>query len=500
MATDKPLDAALVWFRRDLRTADHAALYHALRAARQVWCAFVYDRAILDPLPRADRRVEFIVESVGALAAELAALGQRHGVPGVRLLVRHGAGADEIVALAAELHVQAVYANHDDDPYALARDARVRGALADLGVALHTSKDHVIFERGEVLTGSGKPYTVFTPYKTAWLEKLADDFFLEPYPVERHAGSLAPPPAGIDIALPSLARIGFVKTNLATLKVHGGSAAAEGLLADFLGRIDDYATAREYPAVKGPSYLGVHLRFGTISIRRVAGAARAHAAEASRHARGAETWLSELIWRDFYQQVLHHLPHVVEASCKPEFDKLRFEHGRHAEESFQAWCEGRTGYPLVDAAMAQIRETGWMHNRLRMLTASFLVKDLGIDWRRGEAFFAEHLIDYELASNNGGWQWVASTGCDAQPWFRVFNPLTQSRRFDPEGKFIRRYLPQLARLDDAQIHAPWLLGPIELEAAGIELGRNYPRPIVDHAQARAKTLQRYGAIRAPKAP
>ena len=500
MATDKPLDAALVWFRRDLRTADHAALYHALRAARQVWCAFVYDRAILDPLPRADRRVEFIVESVGALAAELAALGQRHGVPGVRLLVRHGAGADEIVALAAELHVQAVYANHDDDPYALARDARVRGALADLGVALHTSKDHVIFERGEVLTGSGKPYTVFTPYKTAWLEKLADDFFLEPYPVERHAGSLAPPPAGIDIALPSLARIGFVKTNLATLKVHGGSAAAEGLLADFLGRIDDYATAREYPAVKGPSYLGVHLRFGTISIRRVAGAARAHAAEASRHARGAETWLSELIWRDFYQQVLHHMPHVVEASCKPEFDKLRFEHGRHAEESFQAWCEGRTGYPLVDAAMAQIRETGWMHNRLRMLTASFLVKDLGIDWRRGEAFFAEHLIDYELASNNGGWQWVASTGCDAQPWFRVFNPLTQSRRFDPEGKFIRRYLPQLARLDDAQIHAPWLLGPIELEAAGIELGRNYPRPIVDHAQARAKTLQRYGAVRAPKAP
>jgi deoxyribodipyrimidine photo-lyase len=237
------------------------------------------------------------------------------------------------------------------------------------------------------------------------------------------------------------------------------------------------------------------LRFGTISIRRLAGAARARAAAPGRPARGAETWLSELIWRDFYQQLLHHHPHVVGASCKPEFDRLRFEHGRHADDAFRAWCDGRTGYPLVDAAMAQIDQTGWMHNRLRMLAASFLVKDLGIDWRRGEAFFAQHLIDYELASNNGGWQWIASTGCDAQPWFRVFNPLTQSRRFDPEGKFIRRYLPQLAGLDDEQIHAPWLVGPIELEAAGVELGRDYPRPIVDHAQARAKTLQRYGALR-----
>jgi deoxyribodipyrimidine photo-lyase len=494
---EKALDTALVWFRRDLRVADHAALYHALRAARQVWCAFVYDRTILDELPRADRRVEFIVASVDALAADLARLGAAHGVPGVRLLVRHGDGADEIVALAVDLHVQAVFANHDDDPYALARDARTRGALADRGVALHTSKDHVIFERSEVLTGSGKPYGVFTPYKAAWLTKL-DDYFLKPYPVERHADALAPAPDGVDAALPSLARLGFVKTNLDALKVHGGSAAAEALLADFLARIDDYATARDYPAVKGPSYLGVHLRFGTISIRRLAGAAQARIAAAGRQARGAETWLAELVWRDFYQQVLHHLPHVVGASCKPEFDRVRFEHGRHADAAFAAWCEGRTGYPLVDAAMAQINQTGWMHNRLRMVTASFLTKDLGIDWRRGEAYFAEHLIDYELASNNGGWQWAASTGCDAQPWFRIFNPLTQSRRFDPEGKFIRRYLSQLAGLDDTQIHAPWEVGPIELEAAGVELGRSYARPIVDHAEARAETLRRYGVVKAAK--
>ncbi|MEO8921959.1 MAG: deoxyribodipyrimidine photo-lyase [Caldimonas sp.] len=489
---EKALDTALVWFRRDLRVDDNAALFHALKAAREVWCAFVFDRSILDALPRADRRVEFIVQSVEALDADLAALGREHGVRGVRLLVRQGDAADEIVSLANELHVQAVYANHDDDPYALARDAAVRGALADRGVALHTSKDHVVFERSEVLTGSGKAYSVFTPYKSAWLKKL-DDFYLKPYPVERYAAGLATPGSDrVAAAMPTLAGLGFVKTNLEALKVHGGSAAAAALLADFLDRIDDYDTAREFPAIKGPSYLGVHLRFGTVSIRKLVAVALDRAAGRSR---GAEVWLAELIWRDFYQQVLHHLPHVVGGSCKPEYDRIRFEHGKHADASFAAWCEGRTGYPLIDAAMAQINQTGYMHNRLRMVTASFLVKDLGIDWRRGEAYFAEHLIDYELASNNGGWQWAASTGCDAQPWFRIFNPLTQSRRFDPEGRFIRRYLPQLDRLGNDLIHAPWQAGPIDLEAAGIVLGRDYSEPIVDHAAAREKTLERYSIIR-----
>ena len=497
---DKALDTALVWFRRDLRCDDNAALYHALRSARRVWCAFVYDREILDPLPRADRRVEFIWQSVEALDAELAALARQHGSYGVRLLVRHGAADDEIVALADALHVQAVYASHDDDPYALARDARVRGALADRGIAMHSSKDHVVFERSEVLTLSGKPYTVFTPYRDAWLAKV-DDFFLRAYPVDRHAAALAPPPAAADAApaparaLPSLAALGFVRTNLEALHVHGGSAAAEALFDDFLTRIDGYDTARDYPAVKGPSYLGVHLRFGTISVRKLARHAHALAGRAGPCAgRGAAVWLSELIWRDFYQQILHHLPHVVGASCKPEFDRLRFEHGKSADAAFAAWCEGRTGYPIVDAAMAQINQTGYMHNRLRMIAASFLTKDLGIDWRRGEAYFAEHLIDYELASNNGGWQWSASTGCDAQPWFRIFNPVTQSQRFDPTGRFIRRYLPQLSRLADDLIHAPWQAGPIDLAAAGVELGRDYPRPLVDHAEARARTLARYAAV------
>ena len=486
------LDAALVWLRRDLRVDDHAALWHALRAARRVWCGFVFDRAILDPLPRADRRVEFIRDSLVGVDAELRALAASHGVEGAGLIVRHGQAVDEIVALARSLGVQAVYASHDDDPQALARDARARGALADAGIVLHTCKDHVIFERDEVLTASGAPFSVFTPYRNAWLRKL-EPSHLEPYPVARHAGALAPRPAG-EHGVPVLSELGFEPTNLHQLRLPSGPAGAQELLDDFLDRIDRYHETRDFPAVKGPSYLGPHLRFGTISVRRLVREAQQRAAAGSR---GAEAWLAELVWREFYHQVLHHHPHVVGHAFRPAHDRIRWEHGRKADEQFAAWCEGRTGYPLVDAAMHQITQTGYMHNRLRMVVASFLTKDLGIDWRRGEAWFAERLNDYELASNNGGWQWAASTGCDAQPWFRIFNPVTQSRRFDPEGRFVRRYLPQLAGLPDKLVHAPWLARPADLEAAGVALGRDYPQPIVDHAAARERTLARYAEVKMP---
>ena len=491
--TDKPLASALVWFRRDLRCDDHAALYHALVAARRVWCAFVFDRDILDPLlalgRHADRRVEYIHDSVAALDADLRALARRAGSPGGGLIVRHGHAQDELPRLAQALNVQAVYANHDDDPAALARDARVRGALAEVGIALHTSKDHVICERSEVLGTSGKPYGVFTPYRTAWLKKLTP-FYLRAYPVERHAAALAAPAA--ERALPTLASLGFERSNLHAPGMAGGSARARELADDFAARIEHYDAARDFPAAKGPSYLSLPLRFGTLSIRAAARAAHERVQLGSR---GAATWLSELVWRDFYHQILHHHPHVVQSAYRPEFDALRWEHGRQAEAHFAAWAEGRTGYPLVDAAMAQINQTGYMHNRLRMVTASFLVKDLGLDWRRGEAYFALHLNDYDLAANNGGWQWAASTGCDAQPWFRIFNPVTQSRKFDPDGRFIRRYLPQLAALPDAALHAPWLARPADLAAASVELGVDYPAPIVQHDEARARTLQRYGALR-----
>ncbi len=484
-------DSGLMWFRRDLRASDNAALYHALRSCRRLWCVFVFDRDILDALPRADRRVEFIRESLVELDASLRELGAQHGHAGTGLIVLHDHASKAVPALAQRLGVQAVFANHDDEPAALARDTQVFGDLAHQGVLMRSFKDHVIFERREVLTQAGQAFGVFTPYKNAWLKALTP-FHLKAYPIERHAATLAPLPESLDHPVPTLEAIGFKPSNLAALPVPTGESGAQRLFDDFLERIDRYDEARNYPAVKGPSYLSVHLRFGTVSIRALARVA--HALQVQGNA-GAATWLSELIWRDFYHQILANFPHVVERSFKPEYDVIRFEHGKHAEALFQAWCEGRTGYPLVDAAMAQINQTGYMHNRLRMVVASFLVKDLGIHWQWGERYFAEHLIDFDLAANNGGWQWAASTGCDAQPWFRIFNPVTQSEKFDPQGRFIRRYLPQLAALPDAAIHAPWTAHAVELAGAGIDLGKHYPPPIVDHALAREKTLARYGVVK-----
>ena len=487
----KPYPAGLMWFRRDLRASDNAAFYHALTSCGQVHCAFVFDTDILDPLPRADRRVEFIRESLAGLHDGLAALAPEAG-----LIVVHGSARTELPRLAQALRVQAVFINHDDEPPALARDAAVRGALADAGIALHESKDQCIFGRQELLTQSGKPYAVFTPYKRAWLAKV-DAFYLKAYPVARHAGALAPRPPEQRHPVPRLAQIGFEPTNLAQLAIPTGEAGGQQLLADFTERIDGYQAARDFPAVRGPSYLSVHLRFGTVSVRQLASRAHALAAQGSA---GAATWLGELIWRDFYFQVLANFPHVVDAdgtshSFKREYDAIRWERGGRADALFAAWCEGRTGYPLVDAAMAQLNQTGYMHNRLRMVTASFLCKDLGIDWRRGERYFAQQLNDFDLSANNGGWQWASSSGCDAQPYFRIFNPVSQSRRFDPEGKFILRYLPQLAGLPTQVLHAPWTASPVELAGAGITLGQEYPAPLVDHEQARQDTLRRYAVVK-----
>ena len=481
----------LMWFRRDLRAFDNAALFHALKSCKHVHCVFVFDSAILDKLPRQDRRVEFIRESLVALDAELHAVA---GQAGAGLIVRHAVAADEVPRLARELGVQEVFANHDDEPDALARDAHVRGALANFGIGFQTYKDHVIFERSEVLTQMGKPYGVFTPYKNAWLQKI-NDFYLKSYPVGKYIKALVTRPPAYQMPVPSLTDIGFETTNLSSLHVPTGSPGGLALFEDFFDRMDKYDETRNFPAIKGPSYLGIHLRFGTVSIRQLASTAYKRMLVGSK---GAETWLSELIWRDFYHQILHHHPRVVTGAFKPEYDEIKWDHHKHAKELFAAWCEGRTGYPLVDAAMAQINQTGYMHNRLRMVVASFLTKDLGIDWRWGERYFAEHLNDFDLAANNGGWQWASSSGCDAQPYFRIFNPTNQSEKFDPEGKFIRRYVPALAKLSNKAIHAPWLAKPLELEEAGLVLGRDYPRPIVDHAEARNLTLERYGVVKKVK--
>jgi deoxyribodipyrimidine photo-lyase len=470
-------DRALVWLRRDLRAEDHAALHHALRDARAVRCVFVFDTEILDALPtREDRRVEFIWHAVAELRAALEAMGG-----GVAVL--HGPARDLIPAHAATIGADAVYFAHDYEPAAVARDAAVEQALLEAGRRLHTFRDHAVFEKSELLTQAGKPFTVFTPYKNAWLKAL-DRERLTPMAVAPYAAAFEREPS---TALPSLESMGFRETNLKSLAMPVGAAGARTLFDDFRGRMDGYRDRRDFPALRGPSYLSVHLRFGTIGVRELAREARARGGE------GAATWLSELIWRDFYFQILWHHPHVVEGAFRREFDALRFPDD---PALFAAWCAGRTGYPLVDAAMRQINQTGYMHNRLRMVAASFLVKDLHVHWRRGERYFADHLNDFDLAANNGGWQWAASTGCDAQPWFRIFNPVTQSEKFDAEGRFIRLYVPELAKLPAKFIHAPWTLPPLEQQALGVVIGRDYPAPVVDHAAARETTLAIFGAIRA----
>ncbi len=470
-----------MWFRRDLRLDDNAALFHALKSARRVYCVFVFDRKILDPLRqaglRADRRVAFIHACVAQLQHALRAHGGE-------LLLRHGTAAEDIVALARELKVDAVFANEDYEPDARTRDATVTHALAPSGQRFERFKDQVIFDKDEVLTGAGKPYSVYTPYRNAWMKKLTP-FYVRAYPTETYLHNLAPAPKQPTV-LPTLEQLGFAPVDLRALGITPGTQGAAQQLADFLTRIDGYAQQRDYPAVKGVSYLSVHLRFGTISIRTLARAAWA------RTSAGASTWLNELVWRDFYQMILWFHPHVVEHAFKPAYDRIEWNQD---EAAFTAWCQGRTGYPLVDAAMAQLNQTGYMHNRLRMLTASFLTKDLGIDWRHGEHYFAQHLNDYDLAANNGGWQWAASTGCDAQPYFRIFNPITQSQRFDPEGQFIKRYLPQLAPFTPKEIHAPWLTSTARQRVANCVIGRDYPWPIVDHAQAREATLRRYAVVK-----
>ncbi|HQZ03833.1 MAG TPA: deoxyribodipyrimidine photo-lyase [Thauera sp.] len=476
--------SALVWFRRDLRSFDHAALYHALRFAGRVHCVFVFDTTILDALPSPrDRRVEFIHASLVELDAALDALARSAGGVGAGVLVRHGRAADELPRLAVELGVDKVFANRDYEPDAIVRDSRVAQQLAEAGVGYEDFKDQVIFERDEVLTQTGKPFSVFTPYRNAWL-KAVDDFQLQSYPVDRYAGQLAPKPAGE--TLPSLADIGFEPTNLGELQMPLGMSGGQRLFEDFTRRMERYKRARDFPAVKGVSYLSTHLRFGTVSIRQLAAHARRHGGE------GADTWLSELIWRDFYHQILWHHPRVVTHAFRPEYDRLQWD---EAPALLAAWCEAQTGYPLVDAAMRQLNQTGYMHNRLRMIVASFLTKDLGIDWRLGERYFAAHLNDFDLAANNGGWQWAASTGCDAQPYFRIFNPVTQSEKFDPDGRFIRRYLPELARVPDKFIHVPWAMGGIDQTACRTKIGVDYPAPVVDHAAARARTLARFGVLK-----
>ena len=426
-------ELSLCWLRRDLRLFDNAALHHALRSGRPVLALFIFDQTILDRLDdRSDRRVEFIHQEISRLQAELVAMGSS-------LVVRHGSPLAVFQDLLNEFDVAEVFANRDYEPDATNRDGAVAGMLREHGVDFQTGKDQVIFETDEVLSGAGTPYTVFTPYSRRWKETLTE-FHLKSYPTERYFSNFLKTPP---LPVPTLEALGFRPSGGA----FPGREVAENLLRG-------YAERRNFPAVEGASRLSLHLRFGTISIRQLARRAQQH----------SETFLNELIWRDFYFQILHHFPHVGRGRAfRPEYDRIEW---RNDEADFAAWCDGRTGYPLVDAGMRQLNQTGYMHNRVRMVTASFLTKHLLVDWRWGEAYFAKKLLDFDLAANNGGWQWAAGSGCDAAPYFRVFNPTLQAQKFDPNLEYVRRWVPELNSLD-------------------------YPRPIVVHEAARERVLKAY---------
>lgn len=400
---------SLCWLRRDLRLSDNAALYHALRSGYPVVPVFVFDTNILDDLEdKADRRLQFIHDALQSIQSELQQFNST-------LDIFHGTPEEAFLHWLKQYDVKAVYANHDYEPYARARDTAVGALLKAHHIPFHTYKDQVIFEKDEVIKDNGEPYTVFTPYSKKWLAKL-DDFYLRSYPAEKyhrhfHQQSIIP--------LPSLHSIGFEET----ARQFPGNTPGDAL-------IRHYDKTRDYPAQDGTSRLSVHLRFGTISIRALARKAK----------QLNETYLKELIWREFYQMILWHFPHVVAGSFRPEYDKIRW---RNNEKEFERWCNGETGYPIVDAGMRELNATGFMHNRVRMITASFLTKHLLIDWRWGEAWFARKLLDYDLASNNGGWQWAAGSGCDAAPYFRVFNPTLQTAKFDKDLRYIRKWVPEV---------------------------------------------------------
>lgn len=427
-------EVVIFWYRRDLRLQDNAGLYHALRAGYPVVPVFIFDTNILDELTdKKDPRVEFIHRALSEIQEQLEKQGST-------LDIRTGTPLAVYEQLLQTYRVKAVYTNHDYEPYARKRDQEIAAFLLKQQIPLYSYKDQVILEKDEVLKDDGKPYTVFTPYSRKW-KAVCTPFHLRAYPTEKYINAFYRQPVK---SLPSLEEIGF--------RPSGYSFPPRTWKEDV---IRHYQAQRDIPALPGTSRLSVHLRFGTVSIRTLA----------RKTAGLSETFLNELIWRDFYQMILWHFPQVVHQSFKPEYDRIQW---RNNETEFRAWCEGRTGYPIVDAGMRELNATGFMHNRVRMIVASFLTKHLLIDWRKGEAYFAQKLLDYDLSANNGGWQWAAGSGCDAAPYFRVFNPYLQTKKFDPELKYIRQWVPEYSEL-------------------------HYPRPIVEHELARKRCLEVYAA-------
>ncbi len=424
---------SIFWFRRDLRLTDNAGLFFALKSGLPVLCVFIFDKNILQQLEdKKDKRVDFIYQTICALKKQLNDLGSD-------LLVEY---AEPIVAwknLFSDYQIKKIFTNHDYEPYAMQRDESLKNIANANGAEFLSFKDQCVFEKNEVVKDDGKPYTIFTPYSKKWKAKLTD-FYLQSYPTEKYFNNFIP--IEKKEKLVSLEEMNFKKTN-----THFPSIETK------LSIIKNYQEQRNFPSINGTSHLGIHFRFGTISIR-----------EKARKSIGvSETWLNELIWRDFYMMILFHFPHVVNGAFRKEYNHINWQNN---EEEFNLWCKGKTGYPIVDAGMRELNETGFMHNRVRMIVAGFLTKHLLINWQWGEAYFAKKLLDFDLSANNGGWQWAAGCGTDAAPYFRVFNPELQTKKFDKQWAYIKKWIPELNTND-------------------------YPTPIVQHEFARKRCLEVY---------
>ena len=443
---------ALLWFRRDLRVSDHVALHRASALGVPIVPVFIFDFALLQAPNTSSRRVAFLLSCLQSLAANLEALG-------APLTTRKGHPVTEMRLLIKKTGAKHLFFNKDVEPYSRQRDEQVVAMAREEGVEVVECDDLTIHPPGTIEKGAGGPYTVFTPYSRTWLAKPPHDPLPRPKKLMGSADAKG-------TALPSLRDLGLAELDV-PLPL-GGEKAAQELLRSFVSKnLKHYESTRNFPQEDSTSRLSPHLRFGTISPRTVLAAARRVRAEDPSSKKQVDVFISELIWRDFYKQILWEFPHVAEGSFRPQYDQLEWENNK---ELFQSWCEGKTGYPIVDAAMRQLNQTGWMHNRLRMIVASFLTKDLLISWQWGERYFMKQLFDGDMAANNGGWQWAASTGTDAQPYFRIFNPSSQAERFDPEGKFIAQYVPEAELL-------------------------TYPAPIVDHARQRVRALAMYQKAR-----
>ena len=463
---------ALWWIRRDLRLTDNQALAAAMVHADCIVPVFVLDPASLDSPYVGDKRVAFLFGGLRQLDADLR-------VRGSRLVVRRGEPLAELGALLDETGATGIFAEADFSPFARRRDARVAEALP-----LHLTDGVIVHPPGMVLKADGTPYTVYTPFSRAWKAL--------PLPSE-HDMLVAPGslPTVPDVVSPPIPESPALSSGML---FPPGEAEAQRRLHAFVDGdeppIYRYALARNQLDRAGTSQLSPYLRLGMVSARQAVAIALAAIRRADRQSaqQGAGTWLNELIWREFFVHIIYHFPQVRGSSFRPEYERIAWENDAGA---FSAWCEGRTGYPVVDAAMHQLVETGWMHNRARMIAASFLVKDLLIDWRWGERFFMKHLVDGDPAANNGGWQWTAGTGTDAAPYFRIFNPVLQGREHDPEGVFVRRWLPELSSVPGRYLHEPWTMpGDVQREA-GCVIGQDYPAPMVDHAWARKRALSAY---------